>query len=73
MQTVQVGELALNDSKAFKIGPFGSSLKKTRWNHLIEKEALRFKELEHVLIQKVEQLYFQIKITTVPRAERQAA
>jgi len=27
--TVQVGELALNDSGAFKIGPFGSSLKKT--------------------------------------------
>ncbi len=29
MPTVQVGELALNDSGAFKIGPFGSSLKKT--------------------------------------------
>ncbi|OFV95846.1 MAG: hypothetical protein A3H28_08920 [Acidobacteria bacterium RIFCSPLOWO2_02_FULL_61_28] len=28
-QTVQVGELALNDSGAFKIGPFGSSLKKS--------------------------------------------
>jgi len=27
--TVQVGKLALNDSGAFKIGPFGSSLKKT--------------------------------------------
>ena len=27
-----------------------------RWNHLIEKEALSFKELEHVLIEKVEQL-----------------
>jgi type I restriction enzyme S subunit len=27
--TVHVGELALNDSGAFKIGPFGSSLKKT--------------------------------------------
>lgn len=27
--TVYVGELALNDSGAFKIGPFGSSLKKT--------------------------------------------
>jgi type I restriction enzyme S subunit len=27
--TVQVGELALNHSGAFKIGPFGSSLKKT--------------------------------------------
>jgi type I restriction enzyme S subunit len=27
--TVQVGDLALNDSGAFKIGPFGSSLKKT--------------------------------------------
>lgn len=28
-QTVRVGELALNDRGAFKIGPFGSSLKKT--------------------------------------------
>jgi hypothetical protein len=35
-----------------------------RWNHLIEKEALRFKELEHVLIElehvlieKVEQVF----------------
>ncbi len=28
-----------------------------RWNHLIEKESLRFKELEHVLIEKVEQLF----------------
>ncbi len=27
------------------------------WNHVIEKESLRFKELEHVLIEKVEQLY----------------
>jgi hypothetical protein len=27
-----------------------------RWNHLIEKESLKFKELEHVLIEKVEQL-----------------
>ena len=25
-----------------------------RWNHLIEKESLNFKELEHVLIEKVE-------------------
>jgi hypothetical protein len=29
-----------------------------RWNHLIEKEALRAKELEHVLIEKVEQLFW---------------
>jgi type I restriction enzyme S subunit len=29
MPTVHVGELALNDSGAFKIGPFGSSLKRT--------------------------------------------
>jgi hypothetical protein len=28
-----------------------------RWNHLIEKESLRFKELEHVLIEKVDQLF----------------
>jgi hypothetical protein len=27
------------------------------WTHVIEKEALRFKELEHVLIEKVEQLF----------------
>jgi len=25
--------------------------------HLVEKESLRFKELEHVLIEKVEQLF----------------
>ncbi len=29
-----------------------------RWNHLIEKDALRAKELEHVLIEKVEQLFW---------------
>jgi len=28
-----------------------------RWNHPIEKELLRFKELEHVLIEKVSQLF----------------
>ncbi len=28
-----------------------------RWNHLIEKESLRFKDLEHVLIEKVDQLF----------------
>ena len=28
-----------------------------RWNHLIEKESLKFKELEHVLIEKVGQLF----------------
>ncbi len=27
------------------------------WNHVIEKESLRFKELEHVRIEKVEQLF----------------
>jgi len=27
------------------------------WNHLIEKESLKFKELEHVLIEKVDQLF----------------
>ena len=27
------------------------------WNHVIEKESLKFKELEHVLIEKVEQLF----------------
>jgi hypothetical protein len=28
-----------------------------RWNHLIEKESIRFKELEHVGIEKVGQLF----------------
>ncbi|WP_156964419.1 hypothetical protein [Methylocapsa aurea] len=28
-----------------------------RWNHLIEKESLKFNELEHVLIEKVDQLF----------------
>ncbi len=28
-----------------------------RWNHLIEKESLKIKELEHVRIEKVEQLF----------------
>ncbi|QBR72081.1 hypothetical protein CU048_13300 [Beijerinckiaceae bacterium] len=28
-----------------------------RWNHLIEKESLKFNELEHVLIEKVGQLF----------------
>jgi hypothetical protein len=27
------------------------------WNHVIEKESLNFKELEHVLMEKVEQLF----------------
>ncbi len=27
------------------------------WNHVIEKESLNFKELEHVLIEKVVQLF----------------
>jgi len=27
------------------------------WNHVIEKESLKIKELEHVLIEKVEQLF----------------
>ena len=28
-----------------------------RWNHLIERESLKFKELEHVLIEKAGQLF----------------
>jgi hypothetical protein len=28
-----------------------------RWKHLIEKETLKFKELEHVLIEKAGQLF----------------
>jgi hypothetical protein len=27
------------------------------WNHVIEKDSLKIKELEHVLIEKVEQLF----------------
>ena len=27
------------------------------WNHVIEKESLKFKELEHVLAEKAEQLF----------------
>jgi hypothetical protein len=27
------------------------------WNHVIDKETLKIKELEHVLIEKVEQLF----------------
>jgi len=27
------------------------------WNHVIEKESLKFKEVEHALIEKVEQLF----------------
>ncbi|MGH6856321.1 MAG: hypothetical protein ACRECP_01445 [Methylocella sp.] len=27
------------------------------WNHVIEEESLKFKELEHVLVEKVEQLF----------------
>ncbi len=27
------------------------------WNHVIDKESLRFKDVEHVLIEKVEQLF----------------
>ena len=30
---------------------------RTTWNHGIEKESFKFKELEHVLIEKVEQLF----------------
>ena len=28
-----------------------------KWNHLIGKDSLTFKELEHVLVEKVEQLF----------------
>ncbi len=29
-----------------------------KWNHLIDKDSLKIKELEHVLIEKVEQLFW---------------
>jgi hypothetical protein len=28
-----------------------------KWNHLIDKDSLKIKELEHALIEKVEQLF----------------
>ena len=28
-----------------------------KWNHLIDKDSLKIKELEHVLIEKLEQLF----------------
>ncbi|MGH6794321.1 MAG: hypothetical protein ACREDH_03780 [Methylocella sp.] len=37
----------------------GSTLERVpiKWNHLIDKDSLKIKELEHVLIEKVEQLF----------------
>jgi hypothetical protein len=37
----------------------GASLERVpiKWNHLIDKDSLKIKELEHVLIEKVEQLF----------------
>lgn len=46
--TVQVGELALNDAGAFKIGPFGSSLKKTE----LVKSGIPVAGIENVLPNK---------------------
>ncbi len=36
------------------------------WNHVIEKESLKFKELEHVLIEKVDQLFRDMLVTRCP-------
>jgi penicillin-binding protein 1A len=44
-----------------------------RWTHLIEKESLRFKELEHVLIEKVDQLFRKKPCLSIPTARRQRA
>ena len=40
-------------------GPWPQRLERfpIKWNHLIEKESLKFKELEHAGIEKVEQLF----------------
>jgi hypothetical protein len=41
------------------------------WNHVIEKESLKFKELEHVLIEKVEQLFWDMRsVADVGRAHQ---
>jgi hypothetical protein len=41
------------------------------WNLVIEKESLKFKELEHVLIEKVEQLFRDmLSVADVGRAPR---
>jgi hypothetical protein len=43
------------------------------WNHVIEKESLKFKELEHVLIEKVERLFRDmLYMADVGRAHRGA-
>jgi hypothetical protein len=43
-----------------RLGVAGGSRHATRaskWNHLIDKDSLKIKELEHVRIEKVEQLF----------------
>jgi hypothetical protein len=42
------------------------------WNLVIEKESLKFKELEHVLIEKVEQLFRDMLSVAVWAAHREA-
>jgi hypothetical protein len=43
------------------------------WNHVIEKESLKFKELEHVLIEKVEQRFWDMRsVADVGRAHQGA-
>jgi hypothetical protein len=37
------------------------------WNHVIEKESLKFKDLEHVGIDKVEQLFRDMRYATGPK------
>ena len=46
-------------SRNFHYGRHAATLERfpITWNHVIEKESLRFKELEHVLIEKAEQLF----------------
>ena len=41
----------------------------TRWNHLIERETLSFKKLEHVLIEKVEQFFRDVHLRACPEPD----
>src|ERR1700675_354298 len=40
-----------------------------KWNHLIDKDSLKIKELEHVLIEKVEQLFRDMLFGTCSKGE----
>jgi hypothetical protein len=53
-----VAGVATKANHPFKLGEAGYwSASPIKWNHLIDKDAAHLKELEHVLIEKVEQLF----------------